>query len=201
MLDPFKDKAQDFDAQPMMLDRAAAIGGAVVDSVPLSPATRVLDFGAGTGLICEALAPHVGHIVAVDTSPSMLEKLAEKPAIAGKVSPLLRDITAEPLDERFDLIVSAMAMHHVQDTGGLLRTLAGHLVPGGRVALVDLDAEDGSFHPADMPGVFHAGFDREALGDLMRDAGFEDLSFSTVYRMQKNERDYPVFLVTGRLAG
>ncbi|NIV32583.1 MAG: methyltransferase domain-containing protein, partial [Anaerolineae bacterium] len=67
------------------------------------------------------------------------------------------------LERQFDLIVSAMALHHVEDTERLLQRFHQHLSPGGGIALADLDQEDGSFHPPEVEGVFHDGFDRTAL--------------------------------------
>ena len=72
-----------------------------------------------------------------------------------------------------------MAMHHVEDTGALVRALFAHVAPGGRVALADLDAESGSFHPPGTESVYHSGFDRDALGGLLREAGFTDVRFTT----------------------
>jgi len=157
---------------------------------------RVMDFGAGTGLISAAVAPHVAEIVAVDISRSMLDQLASKPELAGKVQPVCRNILVAPLTQRFDLIMSAMAMHHVADTAALLSTFWDHLVDGGRLALADLDAEDGSFHPAATDGVFHHGFDRSALETMLVGAGFKDIQFRTAHTVDKGDGRYPVFLVT-----
>jgi SAM-dependent methyltransferase len=126
----------------------------------------------------------------------MLDQLATKPELAGKVEVFCQDILQRPLDRRADLIVSAMAMHHVSDTRALLRTLYDHLEPGGRIALADLDTEDGTFHPPGTEGVFHAGFDRATLGAMMKDAGFVAATFTTAVEVSKEDRTYPVFLVT-----
>ena len=40
---------------------------------------RVLDFGCGTGLLTEKIAPLVNEIVAIDSSPKMIEVLRKKP--------------------------------------------------------------------------------------------------------------------------
>ena len=157
---------------------------------------KVLDFGAGTGLVCAHVAPHVEQVLAVDISASMLEKLAAKPELKGKVEPICQNILEEPLNVEVDLIVSAMAMHHVDDTELLFQTFSSHLAPGGRIAVADLDKEDGSFHPADIEGVFHQGFDREALRSLASANGFESIEFCTAVSVTRNEIDYPIFLLT-----
>ena len=67
-----------------------------------------------------------------------------------------------------------------------------------RALAADLDTEDGTFHPANTEGVFHQGFDRADLGKLLVDAGFVDVAFDTAVVVHKEQRAYPVFLVTAR---
>jgi putative AdoMet-dependent methyltransferase len=88
----------------------------------------------------------------------------------------------------------------VADTAALLRALHDHLAPGGRLALADLDTEDGDFHPANAEGVFHAGFDRDALRGLLEAAGFVGVAFETACTVQREGKDYPIFLVTAARA-
>ena len=109
---------------------------------------------------------------------------------------MCQDITKQPLEEKFDVIMSAMAMHHVEDTDLLMQRLFEHLKPDARLALVDLDAEDGTFHPADIEGVYHDGFDREELKTIMEKNGFKDIKFVTAHTVDKEEKKYPIFLVT-----
>ncbi|MBT8494450.1 MAG: methyltransferase domain-containing protein [Deltaproteobacteria bacterium] len=196
MSDLFGDKAKDWDQRPVPAQISEGVFSAIERTVTLSEDTTVLDFGAGTGLVCSKIAPRVGRVLAVDISKAMLEQLAAKPELEGKVEIFCRDILAAPLDHKVDLVVSAMAMHHVEDTRALLRALFEHLQPGGKVALADLDVEDGSFHPPDTEGVFHAGFDRDELAALLRDTGFDDPTFTTAVEVARDSKSYPVFLVT-----
>jgi SAM-dependent methyltransferase len=195
MTDLFRDRAADWDQQPVPVQISEGVSAAILDRVPLSPTLRVMDFGAGTGLLCGRLAPRVGRVLAVDVSPAMLAQLTARPELAGRVEAYAGDILEAPLAERFDLVVSAMAMHHVEDTPALLRALHDHLVPGGRVALADLDTEDGSFHPPGVEGVFHTGFDRAALGAALEAAGFVAPAFETACVVRREGGEYPVFLV------
>jgi predicted TPR repeat methyltransferase len=200
MTDLFEAKAADWDANDRRTRLAAAIGASMLDRVQLHEQMRVMDFGAGTGLIAAQIAPLVQQLVAVDTSPAMLEKLAAKTELEGRVETVCRDILEDPLDTRFDLIVSAMTLHHVEDTSRLLQRFNQQLKPGGKLALADLDKEDGSFHPEGTEGIFHFGFDRDQLRAELERQGFEQIDFSTAHTMEKNEKDYPVFLVTARKA-
>lgn len=198
MTDLFADKADAWDTRPVPVQISTGVLAAIRERVPLSPSTTVLDFGAGTGLLAAGLAPEIGTLHAVDISRSMLAQLVQKEALRDKAVAHCQDIVNEPLDIEVDLIVSAMAMHHVQDTAALMRAFRDHLRPGGRVALADLDAEDGSFHPPEAEGVCHAGFDREALGGLLREAGFDEVAFETATTVSREGGSYPIFLVTAR---
>lgn len=195
MTDLFSDKAKDWDKREMVVKLSNALGQAITTHVRLRPSMRVLDFGAGTGLLTSSLVPHVAHILAVDISQSMLDALVAKPDLEGKVSALCQDIVEVPLTEVFDLIVSAMAMHHVEDSDAMMRTFAQHVKPGGVVALADLDFEDGTFHPADTKGVYHTGFERDAVQILLEKHGFIDVAFHTAHTVESPTQRYPVFLV------
>lgn len=198
MTDLFQDKAADWDARPTPQQISEGVYRAVLDAVPLSPALTIMDFGAGTGLICGKLAPHVGRVLAVDISQVMLEQLAKKAELAGKLEVFCQDILQRPLGRHVDLVVSAMAMHHVEDTRALLQALHDHLVPGGRIALADLDTEAGDFHPPGTEGVFHAGFARQTLADMLREVGFADPRVDTACEISKDGRRYTVFLAIAR---
>lgn len=197
--DHFADKSRDWDTRPGPLQISTAVGPLVRDCLEWNATMRVMDFGAGTGLIASHVAPLVSKVIAVDISPSMLQALAQKPELEGVVEPRCQDILLQPLGERFDAVVSAMALHHVQDTTRLLASFREHLKPGGQLALADLDAEDGTFHPPGTEGVFHHGFDRADLRRKLEAAGFEAVHFRTAVEVTREDgRTYPVFLVTAR---
>ena len=75
----------------------------------------------------------------------------------------LMDMTKTDLPETgFDLIVSAMAFHHIKDTFPMLSILKEKLNKNGILAIIDLDEEDGSFHPDPKNmGVHHFGFSKD----------------------------------------
>ncbi|MGY6276970.1 class I SAM-dependent methyltransferase [Methylomonas sp. MgM2] len=195
MTDLFKEKAQDWDMDRMIKALSSGVGTAIQANVALTETMRVMDFGAGTGLISSQIADKVEKVTAVDVSEAMLAKLTAKPELHGKVEVLCRNILEQPLQDRFDLIVSAMAMHHVQDTEKMIACFAGHLKPGGQIALADLDQEDGTFHPAETDGVYHYGFNRVDFQALLLKHGFESIRFVTAHTIDRENKSYPVFLV------
>ena len=195
MSDHFNEKAKNWDADEMIKNLSSAVGAAILKNTHLSDKMKVMDFGAGTGLISSHVAPLVNKIVAVDISETMLDKLVAKPELQDKVEAVCQNILDKPLAAQFDLIMSAMAMHHVKDSNKLVQTFSDHLASGAQLALADLDREDGSFHPADVEGVFHSGFERYDLKNLLKKHGFENIHFFTAHTVVKEEKKYPIFLV------
>jgi len=196
MSDLFDEKAKDFDTNDMIKKLSSAIGFSMLEKIPLHGKMDVMDFGAGTGLISSHIAPLVNKIIAVDISQAMLEKLIAKPELHGKVEAVCQDIINNPIDADFDLIMSAMALHHIADTNEIIGIFSKYLKSGGIVALADLDKEDGSFHPENTEGVFHSGFERDELQTILESNEFEKIQFSTAHTINGETKDYPVFLVT-----
>jgi len=196
MSDLFEEKAKDWDVNEMVQQLSSAVGECIVTNLELTPQMHVMDFGAGTGLIASQVAPRVKKITAVDVSQAMLDQLLKKlnSDNNNNIDILCQNILNEPTGENYDLIVSAMAMHHVEDTDKMLQQFSRHLKPGAKVALADLDKEDGSFHPEDVEGVFHHGFERADFQTALEKAGFKDINILTAHTVLKNEKSYPVFL-------
>jgi len=195
----FDTAARDWDQRPMS-QQLAAVPERLLAQLPLQASDHVLDFGAGTGLLSVPIAPKVAQVTALDMSAAMLQVLNEKGL--ANITTLQQDIFAG-LPGRYHAVVSCMALHHVADTAALLRAFAAALHPGGRIALVDLYQEDGSFHgDNEAKGVQHFGFAPEALQALAEQAGLMDIAFSDILRLQhRNGRAYPLFLMTGRKPG
>lgn len=197
--------AAEWDESPMRVNMAKAVADAIAAAVPLEPQWHALEYGCGTGLVGLRLLEHLGHLLETDLSPGMLAVLSEKARAAGleKITTEVLDLTTRaPPATRFDLIFSSMAMHHIPDVAGLVRTFFSMLAPGGWLALADLDAEDGSFHSPDVPGVEHHGFDRKTIEGWLQAAGFTAVSMRTAYTVERErdgrQRRYPIFLATGR---
>ena len=57
--------------------------GKTLSELPLTPESRVLDIGAGPGVLTIPLARRVSHVTAVDASDGMISVLKEKAACAG----------------------------------------------------------------------------------------------------------------------
>src|SRR5690349_11612583 len=154
--DHFAPKAHSYEQNKDRVDNVANIADAILVRVPLNKSMHLMDFGSGTGLLLERIAPYVGKITAVDVSPSMNAQLREKLArLACEVEILEMDLAMSPLNRKFDGIISSMTMHHIKDVAAMFAKFHTLLNDGGFIAIADLDREDGDFHTEDT-GVHHA---------------------------------------------
>jgi tRNA (cmo5U34)-methyltransferase len=135
---------------------------------------RVLDLGTGTGETARAvLARHPGaRLIGIDENDDMLA--AARDALPRTDLRVLRLEDALP-EGPFDVVVSALAVHHLEGTGkaDLFRRVTRVLRPGGRFVLGDVVVP---VDPADAITPLDAAYDRPSpLGvqlDWLRDAGF-----------------------------
>ncbi|MCP5279647.1 MAG: class I SAM-dependent methyltransferase [Thiobacillus sp.] len=199
----FDSKARQWDENPVFVERARKIADGLRARVPLSPTMTALDYGSGSGLLSFPLKDELGHITLSDTSAGMLEVAREKIDAQGvkNMATLQADLSVASLpDTRFDLIYSSMTLHHIPDTAAILAAFHAHLNPGGWLGIADLDQEDGSFHGIEVD--VHHGFDRDSLAARLGQAGFTQISFDTVFEIEKDQpegkRAYPVFLMVAR---
>jgi predicted TPR repeat methyltransferase len=69
----FDERAATWDDDPTRRRRAAQVAERILATGRLSAASRVLDYGAETGLLSEALASHVAALILADPSTGMRE--------------------------------------------------------------------------------------------------------------------------------
>jgi SAM-dependent methyltransferase len=133
---------QSFDPLPAVYDRfAELLGGPLQDYLTARlPAygIRAVDLGCGTGQHAVLLAEHYADVLAVDVSPAMLhhaQTLRSRPNITYQHADL-REVAPERAG-RFDLVLSAYALHHVNRLEDTLRGLRRLLSDAGQVILID----------------------------------------------------------------
>jgi len=200
----FDEEAAGWDEQPARVRRANDVARAIARQVTLRTDMEALDFGCGTGLLTLQLAPRVKSITGVDSSRGMLNVLAAKIARQNltNVKTLLLDLEGgDVLPDEYDLIVSTMTLHHIEQIGPLLDRFYKAISPGGSLCISDLDLDDGLFH-SDNQGVFHFGFDRAVLRQAFADAGFQAIGDTTAAEVTKptprgEPRQFTIFLMTG----
>lgn len=126
-------------------------------------AGRTLDLGTGTGeTAARVLDAYPGaSLVGIDASRDML-------AVAAQVLPAARaDLRVarleDPLpDGPFDLVVSALAVHHLDGEGkrDLFKRVAAVLEPGGRMVIADVVVPE---DPADAVTPVDGDYDRPSM--------------------------------------
>ena len=99
---------------------------------------RVLDLGCGYGWHCRYAAEHgAASVVGVDCSERMLavarEKTADLPQVT-YVKGAMEDVDFPP--ESFDVVLSSLAFHYVEDFPALREKIRRWLVPGGGLRLL-----------------------------------------------------------------
>lgn len=198
----FDEKAATWDDDPAKVERARAVAEAIATAVPLDPATRLLEYGAGTGLVTQALRDRVGPVTLADTSAGMRDVMRRKVDAGTLAAARLWSLdlsTEPPPDEQFDLIVTVLVLHHITELDAVLTGFAAMLAPGGHLCIVDLDHEDGSFHGEGFAG--HHGFRRPELAQRLAAAGLGATTFTDCHEMIRDGVPYSLFLaVTGPLA-
>ncbi len=199
----FDERAATWDDDPTRRERAQIVAGRILSSASLSPGARVLDYGAGTGLLSEGLRDHVGQLSLADPSAGM-RAVAQAKVDAGVLpgaEVLGLDLASDPVPAGFevDVIVTMMALHHIPAARTVLDGFARLLVGGGTLVIVDLEREDGSFHDDGFEG--HHGFDRGELRGWLEEAGFLGVRFEHAYTVDKDDRDYGLFLAVATRAG
>jgi ubiquinone/menaquinone biosynthesis C-methylase UbiE len=108
-------------------------------------AVSVLELGCGTGNLSLRLAAHLpgAALTMVDASPEMTSLARSRlDAVAGVRRHRSTFVTAkfEALDlppSSFDVVVSSISLHHVEDKAALYERIRGMLRPGGRFCFAD----------------------------------------------------------------
>lgn len=203
----FDNEAGVWDEKPHRVELARRIVSLAEREIAGFKAPRIMDYGCGTGTCSIPLASRASSVLAVDISLAMLEEVQKKANSLGlsNIATLRHDLAVEPLEGReFDVIVTAMAMHHVKDVALVLERFRSLLAEDGALLVADLDQEDGSFHQ-DLTGVEHHGFKRDWILNTLWDAGFRMVSIDTAYTMMKpngangTPKAYPVFFMAARI--
>jgi SAM-dependent methyltransferase len=97
----------------------------------------ILDMGCGTGRLAVALTQRGHRVTGADPSAGMMRVARNRPG-AARVRWVDSDTKSLALETRFDLIVMTGNVFQVflddEEVRASLRTLRGHLAPGGRLA-------------------------------------------------------------------
>jgi ubiquinone/menaquinone biosynthesis C-methylase UbiE len=182
---------------------------AAVDALRLSAGDAVLDVGCGTGDVAVGLLPLVhpgGRVVGIDASAAMVAEARRR--TEGRGLPVefeVADAQNLPFDDgTFDACRSERVLVHVPEAGRALAEMARVTRPGGRVTVVDIDADATLIDSADrqltrtivstLADSYRNGWIGRQLPRLFRAVGLRDVSTQAV-TVQFD------FTVAGRILG
>jgi len=195
----FDDLAQEWDLNPNRVKSALKTTRKIKELLDIKD-KDILDFGAGTGLVAFDLFEDAKSVTAMDNSQGMLAEIERKSDKAGitNIKTLLLDADDEKLPKNsYDLIVTAMTLHHIKNPQEFIRDMKDALKSGGYVAISDLESEDGSFHSMGNDDVEHFGFDKETIAEYFKEVGLEVFYLET-NEVIKKHREFPIFLAIGK---
>ena len=142
------------------------------------PTWVVGDLGCGTGILADALAPHVAQVHAVDASPAMLAAARTRLAPLSNVTVHDGALEALPLaDATLDVAVLLLVLHHVADPVQALREVHRVLRPGGRLLIADMRAHAHTEYQQQMGHVW-CGFDAPQLSAWLQTSGFTAVRYT-----------------------
>jgi SAM-dependent methyltransferase len=138
------------------------------------PPGRALDAACGTGRHARQLVALGHQVIGVDLTPAMLSRAARN--VPGAAF-LEADLRAIPIaDAQFDVVVSGLALAHIDELTAALAELARVLRPGGRVVVSVL-------HPFQAHLGWHAPFqDERGQRRFVREHGHSHSDYLASFR-------------------
>ncbi len=160
------------------VQRARAIGKLVPRGM------KVADIGTGTGVLALELARTGVQVIAVDSSPRMLESANDKLQAQAVRNVEFRhgDATALPIaDGEVDAALAHMVLHYVASPAEAIREMARVVRQGGRVVIVDfVEQDDDRRHSREWMrrelGVLWEGFDPDRVHGWLAAAGLDEIA-------------------------
>ena len=161
--------------------------------------SRSCDFGCGTGLLTEKLAPVCANVVAVDTSVAMIDQLRSKIARLGltNIQTTTNEIeravvhNAALFDSPFDLVVCSSVCAFLDDYATTTATLVRLLRPGGIFVQWDWELEP----HADEPH----GLTRGQIKEVLSSAGLEAIEVETAFEVSAGDKTMRPLMGVGQV--
>jgi predicted TPR repeat methyltransferase len=160
--------------------------------------SRTCDFGCGTGLLTEKLAPVCAVVVAVDTSERMIDRLRRKVDQLGlanvhttteEIERAVRYNTAL-FGSPFDLVVCSSVCAFLDDYAGTTDILVRLLKPGGLFVQWDWEFDPRAHEPF--------GLAREQMKETLSASGLEAIQIRTAFKVSIGDKTVRPLLGVGQ---
>ncbi|BCZ47730.1 S-adenosylmethionine-dependent methyltransferase [Clostridium gelidum] len=197
----FDDVAREWDNEKR-IERAKIIANKIKTTITVGKDKSAMEFGCGTGLVSFNLHTEFKNITLIDTSKEMINVVNNKIEALNlsNINTYCEDLVQNKLNEKFDIIYSSMALHHIVDIDRLCKEFYNMLNLNGTLCIVDLNKDDGSFHKNEIGFNGHNGFSKTWLKSILEVNGFSNITFQTFYegakQIDNNELRYSLFIMT-----
>lgn len=157
----------------------------------LMPPMVIADLGAGEGTFSQLLAQRAEKVIAIDSSPKMVNYGAGLASEHGydNLDYRIGDIESPPIDDNsVDLAFFSQALHHASSPLKAIQSAHRILKPNGKIVILDLlkhQFEDARELYADV----WLGFSELEISKFLEESGFKEVEITIVDR----ETDPPNF--------
>ena len=163
----------------------------------LSGDETIADLGCGTGTTLAQLAPHVGRVIGIDSSPAMLSAARGRVGAMRNVELCEADLSNLPIETgACDAAMLILALSYQPGPEPVLSEMARILKPRGRAVIVDLLPHDRHEFRRQMEQTW-MGFAAEDVEQRMMSAGFSACRVRPL-PPEQDAKGPALFLATGR---
>ena len=197
----FDDVAREWDNEKR-IERAKVIANKIKRTISVTESKMAMEFGCGTGLISFNLSDVFENITLIDNSQGMINIVNEKIKKLNlkNINSYCYDLIENSLDEKYNVIYSSMALHHIVDIDKLLKKFYNMINSNGTLCIVDLNEDDGRFHKNEVGFNGHNGFSQEWMKNILETNGFSNVKSQTFYKstreIDEEELKYSLFIMT-----
>jgi len=198
----FDDESKKWDTE-YRVQRSKKISAEIETYLEEKDNLMALEFGCGTGLISKNLTHRFSSILMMDLSEGMIEqlKLKIKKNNIKNMKAWCGDLFEFHDNGKFDVIYTSMVFHHIEDLSKVIKKLCELLNKNGKLIVVDLCPDDGSFHDEVHGFSGHNGFELTEMESFLKEAGLEVIGsrvfYSGIKENEGKEHPYQLFSMCG----
>lgn len=146
----------------------------------IQPGQTAADIGAGTGFLTEGLIKRGVHVVAVDQSPAMLNRMRHKFRNQDTIEYFVGESLHLPIgDNAVDAAFANMYLHHTVSPSDAIKEMTRIIKPGGVLVITDLDKHKFDFLVTEQHDRW-MGFDRSDIRSWFEKAGLHQVNVDCI---------------------